>query len=143
MDFFGNVQGVEIEAEGRRVSNESEWKEDLRRLGEIWRRARESEDRREGAAHGKNQSVAAGKPIADSGANQATTPSPRSAQESYYPNTVKIQLAAGWVQQILGAGALVACAVLWGGAWWLEGNLGKGGRGGGGDLKRNQNSKKT
>lgn len=145
MDFFGNVQGVEIEAEGRRVSNESEWKEDLRRLGEIWRRAREREDRREEivAHRGKNKSMAAGKSTADSGVNRATTPSPRSAHESYHLSTVKIQLTTGWAQQFLGAGALVACAVLWGGAWWLEGSLGKGRGGGAGDLRRNQYSKKT
>lgn len=146
MDFFGNVQGVEIEAEGGRVSNESEWKEDLRRLGEIWRRTRESEDWREGVAHEKNQSMVAGKPVADGRANPvspAPTHPPRTSQEPYYPSTVKIQLAAGWAQQILGAGALVACAVLWGGAWWLEGGVGKSGGGASSSLRRKQNSQKT
>lgn len=138
MDFFGNVQGVEIEAEGGRVGNESEWREDLRRLGEIWRRAMESEDQ-PGGVRGNQSRAAADNSTASGGANDptATTAPPRIAQEPfrYHPSAVKIQLAAGWAQQILGAGALVACAVLWGGAWWLEGS-------GGGGLRPDQNSKK-
>lgn len=128
MDFFGNVQGVEIEADRGRVSNESEWKEDLRRLGEIWRRAMESEDR------GGNQTRV--KPTTD-GTNPPPPPittTPCTPHEPLHPSAVKIQLAAGWAQQILGAGALAGCALLWGGAWWLEGS-----RSGDGALRQNPN----
>lgn len=153
MDFFGNVQGVEIEVEGGRVGNESEWREDLRRLGEIWRRTREGEDQLSGVGGNNQTRAAGGKPIiADGDANPpaaATSNSPSTAQEpfQYHPSAVKIQLAAGWAQQILGAGALVACAVLWGGARRMEGGIGKNGSGGGGggggaSLRRIQKSKK-
>lgn len=120
MDFFGNVQGVEIGAKGdeggRGVGNESEWKEDLRRLGEMWRRARERE--REDRRGGGNQT-------AD---RDTTPPPPAQAQEQdplrLRPSAVKIQLPGGWAQNMLGAVALAGCAMLWGGAWWLEGSRG-------------------
>lgn len=127
MDFFGNVQGVEIGTDGGRVSNESEWREDLRRLGEIWRRTMESED---GVRGNKTTGTS----------TAAANPTPRTQQEPLHPSAIKIQPAAGWVQQFLGAGALAGCAILWGGAWWLEG--GRGG-GGGGNLRRSPNQKKA
>lgn len=142
MIFFGNVPGVEIEADEGRVSNESEWKEDLRRLGEICRRAMKSEKNQSKDVR-ENQIRAVDKSFADSDVNLIGTPSPttssRTAQESFlHSSAVKIQLTVEWAQQFLDAGALVACALLWGIALWVKGN-----RSEGGGLRSDRNSKKT
>ena len=112
MDFFGNVQSVEIDAEGGRLGNESEWREDLRRLGEIWRRTREEGARENRTAY--DEHIAAG-----------ATPAPstqKRSQKPLHPGAVQIQPRAGWAQQVIGAGALAGCAMLWAGGWWLEGS---------------------
>lgn len=155
MDFFGNVQGVEIEAEGGggRVSNESEWSEDLRRLGEIWKRGMESDEERKGGSSTRSRTI-----------NQTTTtnPTPRPVQEHeqgqqkekekeqkqkrphlhlhLHPGAAtKVQATSGWAQQqFLGVSALAGCAIFWVGARWLEGGGGGGGGGGSGSRKKQQ-----
>lgn len=119
MDFFGNVQGVEIETEEGRVSNETEWREDLRRLGEIWRRARE-----EAANENKTSTTTPEKIAANLTLNTHTH------THTHHPGAAKVEPNPGWTQQFLGAGALVGCAILWGGATWLESG------GSGGDVKK-------
>lgn len=132
MDFFGNVQGVEIEAEGGRVSNESEWREDLKRLGEIWKRTMESEEMRR-VTHGTNKTTR------ESAADAKANPTPRPQEQEQkqkqrekrlhlHPGAAKVQPPAGWAQQFLGASALAGCAIFWGGARWLEGGGGGGSR---------------
>lgn len=114
MDFFGNVQGVEVEQQQQQqqqgIGNESEWREDLRRLGEIMRRRRkeESEETRNPSA-----GESATKPL-----NPTSTPSPRSATTR--PGAAKVEAANSWTQPVLGAWALVGCALVWSGASWLE-----------------------
>ena len=111
MDFFGNVQGVEVEQQQQQgIGNESDWREDLRRLGEIMRRRRkeESEETRNPSAD-----ESATKPL-----NPTSTLSPRSATTR--PGAAKVEAANSWTQPVLGAWALVGCALVWSGASWLE-----------------------
>ena len=106
MDFFGNVQNVEVEAGAG--GNDTEWQEDLRRLGEIIRRRKAME----------NQSS----PLAISEVEKETV----ALKETFSPKTrkhegaAKVEAGAGWSQQLMGAGALLSCALIWGGASWLE-----------------------
>lgn len=102
MDFFGNVQGVEIEGVG---GNASEWREDMRRLEEIINRARARGNMTEAKTSGAPvEEIAQGRKLA----------------EGKVEGAAKIEGVEAWGQRILGAGTLLGCALLWGGASWLE-----------------------
>lgn len=103
MDFFGNVQGVEVDGTG---GNESEWREDMRRLEEISRRARAGGDRTE-----------ARKRVAP--AEEATVKR-RDLGGGRAEGVAKVEEGEAWSQRIWGAGALLCCALIWGGTSWLE-----------------------
>ena len=117
MDFFGNVQGVEVEA----VSNSTgdEFVEDLRRLKEIFRR-REKERRLVDESRvtpdlkeQKNKHA----PRNFSSTQLAT----RDLDGKKRPfGAAKVESANGWSQQVMGVWALVGCALVWSGASWLE-----------------------
>ncbi|KAI4173525.1 MAG: hypothetical protein LQ343_002863 [Gyalolechia ehrenbergii] len=97
MDFFGNVQDVEIERGGW---NESEWMEDLRRLKEIV-------ERRDGSQAGEKN--ARDEPVV------STIPGKKGRE-----GAAKVEARGGWSQQVMGAWALLGCALLWGGTSFLE-----------------------
>ncbi|KAL9002034.1 MAG: hypothetical protein Q9188_005013 [Gyalolechia gomerana] len=97
MDFFGNVQDVEIERGGW---NESEWREDLRRLKEIL-------ERRDGSQAGEKN--AREEPVV------STIPGKKGRE-----GAAKVEARGGWSQQVMGAWALLGCALLWGGTSFLE-----------------------
>lgn len=117
MDFFGNVQGVEVE----NVSNSTgdDFVEDMRRLKEILRR-REEERR----LFDEN--------VITPGLNEqrgkyalrnltSTHPETRDTGGKKRPlGAAKVESANGWIQQVMGVWALVGCALVWGGASWLE-----------------------
>ena len=107
MDFFGNVQNVEVE--GGAAGNESEWKEDMRRLAEIMRRRERDRSSARTGTEGKGtaqpaQKVMAGKDLVGERREGAA----------------KVESSVGWGQQAMGAWALAGCALVWGGASWLE-----------------------
>ena len=101
MDFFGNVQGVEVEG-----GNETQWREEMRRLEEIITRARARGNVSEGWK-------------SDPPAEQAVVKVER-AGKNRVEGAAKVEAGEAWGQRILGAGALLGCALLWGGASWLE-----------------------
>ena len=101
MDFFGNVQGVEVEG-----GNETQWREEMRRLEEIITRAR---------ARGNVSEGWKSEPPAE----QAVVKVER-AGKNRDEGAAKVEAGEAWGQRILGAGALLGCALLWGGASWLE-----------------------
>lgn len=101
MDFFGNVQGVEVEG-----GNETQWREEMRRLEEIITRARARGNVSEGWK-------------SEAAAEQAVVMVER-AGKNRVEGTAKVEAGEAWGQRILGAGALLGCALLWGGASWLE-----------------------
>ena len=119
MDFFGNVQNVEVE--GGLGSNESEWQDDLRRLSEIVKSQREIMKNQNDEIT-KNQSF-----IPHSHHQSARTSNPHNLKTPITPPSheratkVDADAASGWTQRVIGAGALVTCALVWGGASWLEG----------------------
>ena len=103
MDFFGNVQDVEVEGVG---GNETEWREDMRRLEDIINRARAM-----GKAVEAKKSEAPIEEVITQG---------RNLDRWNVEGAAKVQGVEGWSQRILGAGALFGCALIWGGASWLE-----------------------
>ena len=103
MDFFGNVQGVEIEGVG---GNASEWREDMRRLEEIINRARARSNMTEAEKSGAHVE----KKLAQG----------RRLTHGKVEGAAKIEGVEAWGQRILGAGVLLGCVLVWGGASWLE-----------------------
>ncbi|KAL9131470.1 MAG: hypothetical protein Q9217_000618 [Psora testacea] len=101
LDFFGNVQGVE-------VGNETEWREDLRRLEEIIERARA----REGIV---NNDTAKSRPLNDDVVAQR-----RDFGRGRVEGAAKVEETEAWNQRVLGLGSLLGCALLWGGVSWFE-----------------------
>ena len=91
MDFFGNVQDVQVERGGW---NESEWREDLRRLREIM-------EKRE-------------KTLEDESA------APERPRKKVRQDAARVDAGIGWGQQAMGVWALLGCALLWGGTSLLE-----------------------
>ncbi len=124
MDFFGNVQGVEIEADdGSRVSNKSEWREDLQRLREIWRRTRDWDGANElNNNHTTTTTTITNQPAATAIETMIATASIQGRESTTHLGATKVQPSSGWTQQFLGASALAGCAILWAGASWLEGS---------------------
>lgn len=107
MDFFGNVQGVEVEGRG---GNSSEFAEDLRRLQEIVRRRKESENATTGT-EGTQYSHAQ---------KQKVSPAEHLPAGERRQGAARVEIAKGWGQEIIGVSALIGCALVWGGASWLE-----------------------
>ncbi|KAK0514374.1 hypothetical protein JMJ35_002991 [Cladonia borealis] len=101
MDFFGNVQGVEVEG-----GNETQWREEMRRLEEIITRAR---------ARGNVSEGWKSEPPAE----QAVVKVERAGKKGV-EGAAKVEAGEAWGQRLLGAGALLGCALLWGGVSWLE-----------------------
>ena len=102
MDFFGNVQEVEVQG-GTGIANDTEWREDLRKLAEIIRR-------RKDAGYSYEEVNAS---------NQNTRKDPEKPQRSK-EGAAEIDAGSNWTQQIVGATTLLGCALLLGGASWLE-----------------------
>ncbi|CAO2655892.1 Nn.00g046950.m01.CDS01 [Neocucurbitaria sp. VM-36] len=102
MDFFGNVQNVEVE--GGENRNETQWKEELeaieRMIIEAKKRHNESVNVRPQAQH-----VA-----------EEVKPVHRLRKEG----AVRVEEEQGWNKQIFGAAALVGCASIWLAGTWLE-----------------------
>ena len=106
MDFFGNVQGVEIQGAG----NETEWQEDMKRLEEFIARAKAAETKAAEAAE---------KNFRNKSADSQSLPR-SSGTKNKIEGAAKVEAGRDWNQQILGTAALLGCALIWGGASWLE-----------------------
>lgn len=104
MDFFGNVQGVEVE--GGIGENEAEWREDMRRLEEIIMRARV----RSNTTNTRKSEAPAEEVVLQ----------PRQSPRPRAEGAAKVEVVEGWKQRLLGAGTLLGCALIWGGATWLD-----------------------
>ncbi|KAH7312847.1 peptidase C13 family-domain-containing protein [Rhexocercosporidium sp. MPI-PUGE-AT-0058] len=100
MDFFGNVQNVEVDS----VGNETEWREDLLALGKKIKELRERAD------------------AVDAEAKNATAPGPE--QESYNVRRIKaakVEVDDSWLgKRAVGAWALLGCALVWTAGSYLE-----------------------
>lgn len=102
MDFFGNVQNVELETSGS--FNETQWKADLEQLERLISDAKQRQEEYDAAK-------------APAGA--ATTMGARRLQEA-----VKISDEASWSKRIAGAATLATCCLAWLVASWSESKKG-------------------
>ncbi|MCJ1356985.1 MAG: glycosylphosphatidylinositol anchor biosynthesis [Icmadophila ericetorum] len=109
MDFFGNVQGVEVDTGvgGEGGWNDTEWIEDLRRLREIMKR--------QDTLLGNSTDHVAGEQLPSASASA----SPKT--KTKYESAAKVETDTSWSQRFLGGAALLGCVLIWGGASWLEG----------------------
>ena len=110
MDFFGNVQGVEV----ARGENETEWREDLRRLMEIVERAKAREGAEITAAALSSETHNVTAPVAPSEHTSTTR------VLGHRGGAAKVEEGDAWRRRVLGWGSLLGCAVVWGGVSWLE-----------------------
>lgn len=101
MDFFGNVQNVEVEGEER---NETQWKQELEAIEhmifEAKRRHNESLSLRPSAQHVIEET--------------------RPTQSLRKQDATMVREEQSWSKQIFGAVALAGCAVTWAAGSWLE-----------------------
>ena len=109
MDFFGNVQAVELDGGKGGGANESEWREDIRRLEEFIQRARDWKNKTstpiDEDANPQSQDVRAAK----------------ATGEERFEAAAKVEAGDNWTQQqLLGTAALIGSIVIWGAASWLE-----------------------
>ena len=102
VDFFGNVQGVEVE-------NQTEWGEDMRRLEEIIQRAREREWSDEEEETARSQAPFE-KEIVKGG----------DLRRDKLEGAARVEVGSGWSQHVLGLGTLLGCVIMWGGVSWYE-----------------------
>ncbi|KAF2465502.1 uncharacterized protein BDR25DRAFT_306633 [Lindgomyces ingoldianus] len=105
MDFFGNVQNVEVEGGIRR--NETVWQEELaaieRMIVEAKRRHNETVNTRPQPQHVVEEAE-----VADA---------KRSLRKE---GAVRVDEESGWTKQIVGAAALLGCAGVWAAGSWFE-----------------------
>ncbi|KAF2397479.1 hypothetical protein EJ06DRAFT_566375 [Trichodelitschia bisporula] len=99
MDFFGNVQNVELEA--AQAWNETAWREDLEQLERMIEAARRR--------HNDTAEVLVERPIEK----------PRVVGER--ERAAKVGVQGAWGSQIVGGAALVGCLGVWLAASWFEG----------------------
>lgn len=127
MDFFGNVQGVEVEAGPGFGGNESEWREDIRLLEEIWRQGKEMEREMEaervgGWGEGREGGEGGNGGKGGNKAGKSTDGEVMREKVSTRPSwgAAKVDASSSWLQRLTGAGALLGCALVWGAASWME-----------------------
>ncbi|KAF3044283.1 glycosylphosphatidylinositol anchor biosynthesis [Didymella heteroderae] len=101
MDFFGNVQNIEVEGEKR---NETQWRQELEAIERMINEAKRR--------HNESLSV---HPQAQHVVEEA-----KPAQSLRRQGAAMVQEEQGWSKQIVGAAALVGCAVAWAAGSWLE-----------------------
>jgi len=95
MDFFGNVQNVEVD----KVANDTEWKEDLLSLGKKIAELRERSEAEE-----RNATAAALPRI-----NQ-----PPISQPTRRIRAAKVEVdSSWWGKKAIGAWALAGCSLVW------------------------------
>ncbi|KAI9863797.1 MAG: glycosylphosphatidylinositol anchor biosynthesis [Vezdaea acicularis] len=98
MDFFGNVQNVEVEAAVE--ANETQWKEDLAQLGRMI--------------------LAKHKAINLSGELPLSTEEYVRKTAAKRVGALRIEAEGGWVRKAVGAWALAGCAFVWFAGSWYE-----------------------
>ena len=104
MDFFGNVQGVEVE--GGLTSNKTELTEDMKRLEEIISRAR--------ARINSTQIMKSDAP------EVSNAPQKHGVSDQRLEEPAKVGFGHIWSQHIVGTAGLLVCVLVWFGASWLE-----------------------
>ncbi|KAI9690290.1 MAG: glycosylphosphatidylinositol anchor biosynthesis [Bathelium mastoideum] len=106
MDFFGNVQNVEIEEAGK--SNATQWREDLEALSRLIDAARQT----------SNATASAG--VVEPGLDYAEAAS-EEVPTGRMPGAAKVRKDDSWGKQVVGGAALLGCLGVWLAGSWLEG----------------------
>jgi phosphatidylinositol glycan class K len=101
MDFFGNVQNVEVEGEKR---NETQWKQELQAIQKMIVEAKRR--------HNDSTAVLP--------QTQHVYDEAKPAQTTRRSRVINVSEERDWVKQTIGAAALVGCAGVWAAASWLE-----------------------
>jgi phosphatidylinositol glycan class K len=94
MDFFGNVQNVELQGEGK---NQTQWKEELEAIDKMILDARRKHNESLTAKPQTQHVVEEAKPV----------------QAIRREGAVRVDDEQGWSKQIVGAAALLGCAGVW------------------------------
>ncbi|KAF2706341.1 hypothetical protein K504DRAFT_459640 [Pleomassaria siparia CBS 279.74] len=105
LDFFGNVQNVEVEGGERK--NETQWQQEL---AAIERMILEAQRRH-------NESLATG-PHPEHLVEEAKAVEMMQAQRR--EGAMRVDEESGWQKQLVGAAALLGCAGMWAAASWLD-----------------------
>lgn len=106
MDFFGNVQNVEVDA--GLVRNETAWLEELEAIDRLINEARRRH----------NESLSMGQPgAAEAGGEPKMVGSEQRARKE---GAVKVDEEGAWTKQLVGAAALLGCVGVWAAGSWLE-----------------------
>ncbi|KAH8730943.1 peptidase C13 family-domain-containing protein [Phaeosphaeriaceae sp. PMI808] len=103
MDFFGNVQNVELQAEGR---NETQWKEELEAIDKMILDAKRKHNE---SLNAKVQAQA-----------QHVVEEAKPAANVRREGAVRVDEEQRWNKQIVGAAALFGCGVVWLAGSFLE-----------------------
>ncbi|KAF2001877.1 hypothetical protein P154DRAFT_533476 [Amniculicola lignicola CBS 123094] len=105
MDFFGNVQNVDID--GGSGKNETQWLDELKAIDNM---IEEAKRRHNESLHlqPKPQHV-----VEEAGA-------PAAEQSVRKEGAVRVDEESGWAKQLVGAAALLGCVGLWAAGSWFE-----------------------
>jgi glycosylphosphatidylinositol transamidase (GPIT) subunit GPI8 len=106
MDFFGNVQNVEVE--GGVMGNVTEWQEDLKAIERMVIEARRRHEDEE-QAEVKNTPP------------PQESPAESKVKQARKEGAVKIDSESGWTKQVVGVAALLGCAGIWAAGSFLDG----------------------
>lgn len=105
MDFFGNVQNVEVEGERK---NQTLWEEEL---AAIDRMITEAKRRHNETLHSNLQPQPPPQPVVEE---------PTPVESLMREGAVKVDEEQAWAKQVVGAAALLGCAGIWLAGSWLE-----------------------
>jgi phosphatidylinositol glycan class K len=105
MDFFGNVQNVELDNGDNR--NETQWREELEAIEKMIEEAKRR--------HNESLSV---RPLAEHLVEEADQAQPQ--QDIERKGAARVNEESGWQKQMVGAGALLGCIGLWAVGSWFE-----------------------
>lgn len=105
VDFFGNVQGVEVDEAKSEEETLAEWKADLKALRNMMERQREA------MKDWNKNTTAAATPDID---RAEATVSPAKGDKGAFGNAKTLNQDSAWSNQALSAAALLAVASIWG-----------------------------
>ncbi|KAK5160867.1 glycosylphosphatidylinositol anchor biosynthesis [Oleoguttula sp. CCFEE 6159] len=111
MDFFGNVQNVELDAaDAGAVANETRWRRDLEELGKIIEFARKAGNRTDASPIQPGPDYA-----------EAALRSAESVEKIKLNGAAEVKQDDTWGKRLVGAGALLGCLGVWIAGSWFEG----------------------
>lgn len=112
VDFFGNVQGVEVDDVKSQADTFADWKNDLDALRKIVERQKEALD----TTQDESQKLVA-EPARGSDEAQINS---QDRDNRLFHGAISLGNAEGWSKQMLGAGALFSITALWCIVSWVD-----------------------